>query len=188
MRFSLKWLLIGTAYAVVTAAALAQDSWIWADIVWAFSLVAFALALVAGVYARGQRQIAAAGFVAFSACYLACLQFAESSVPTSRWLLAIRLGEPANAFVQPLLPMPSAPQNFTSGADAVARARAMREQVLQIEVQRLRAQQGLANSSASTDVTAYLRAGNAVATMVFGLLGCLLAPLALKAATPKTAA
>ena len=50
MRFSLKWLLAGTAYAAVAAAALTQDSWIWADIVWALSLVAFAFALVVACF------------------------------------------------------------------------------------------------------------------------------------------
>jgi hypothetical protein len=39
-----------------------------------------------------------------------------------------------------------------------------------------------------TDLTAYFRAGNAVATMAFGLLGCLLGPLALKAAKRDTQA
>src|SRR5688572_27732308 len=93
MRFSLKWLLAGTAYAAVAAAALTQDSWVWADIVWALSLVAFAFAFVVACLARGPRQAAALGFVAFSGCYLVCLQFAESSIPTSRILLAWRDGE-----------------------------------------------------------------------------------------------
>jgi hypothetical protein len=37
------------------------------------------------------------------------------------------------------------------------------------------------------DLRVYVRAGNAVATMAFGLLGCLLAPLAIRAANPKAA-
>jgi len=167
MRFSLKRLLAGTAYAAVAAAALTQDSWIWADIVWALSLVAFAFAIVVSCLARGPRQAAALGFVAFSACFLACLQFAESSVPTSRLLLAWRLGSD-NVVLSTIAPFgSSSPNNYPLvRRDAAGRLRYFDRRY----------------TGAPADLTDYVRAGNAMATMGFGLLGCLLAPLALRAA------
>ena len=163
MRFSLKWLLIGTAYAAVAAAALTQDSWIWADSIWALSFVAFAFALVLACFARGPRQLAAAGFVAFSGCYLVCLQFAESRVPTARLLRVMRFGKETNAPSPP----PVMPTVLTMDGRRVI-----------VPAQR----------TLSVDLTPYYRAGNAVATMGFGLSGCLLAPLASMTAKPKTAA
>jgi hypothetical protein len=167
MRFSLKWLLVGTAYAVVAAAALTQDSWILADIVWTLSLVAFAFAVVVACLARGPRQAVALGFVAFSGCYLACLQFAESSVPTERLLLDWRFGEWAHISPQ-------------VGQDerASIRAKALELQIRQRAL--------MVSNQPFPEIAAYLRTGHAVATMTFGLLGCLLAPLALKAVKPAT--
>jgi hypothetical protein len=91
MRFSLKWLLIGTAYAAVAAAALTQDSWIWADIVWALSLVAFAFAFVVACLARGPRQAAGLGFVAFVGSYLLCLHFEKTNGPAEGYCVLYAL-------------------------------------------------------------------------------------------------
>jgi hypothetical protein len=184
MRFSLKWLLIGTGYAAVAAAALTQDSWVWADIVSVLSLVALAFAVVVSFVARGPRQATALGFVAFSASYLVWLQFAESSVPTSRLLLAVRFRgdmppEPPRLTIRG---NPPPPGSMTPEAK-------VRMQMLQVQTEMLRLRneqlEVIARQNSSIDLITYLRAGHAVATMAFGLLGCLLGPLAFKAAKPK---
>ena len=102
------------------------------------------------------------------------MQFAESSVPTERLLIALRPVEKANL-------------------SPAERERAERERLILED--RLRRQApigfGLPPSfvarSVPIDLTSYFRAGHAVATMGFGLLGCLLAPLALMAAKSKDA-
>jgi hypothetical protein len=192
VRFSLKWILAGMAYAAVAAAALSQDSWVYADVLWVLTLAAFAFALVVACFERGQRQIGAASFVAFSGCYLLCLQFAESSVPTSRLLLAWSAGDTINDPPPGLIrsnpyggdPFAAAsnrygaPAGLTSGlAGASLNQRQAQAQILYNQRLLQRAVRG-----APVDMTPYLRAGNAIATMSFGLLGCLLAPLAVKAA------
>jgi len=111
MRFSLKWILVGTAYAALAAAALTRESSVYADLLWLATLVAFALALVVAGFSRGRRQIAAASFIAFSGCYMLCLHFAADSVPTTRRLLAWRHGPNASRPPQPpVLRTPSSPR------------------------------------------------------------------------------
>jgi len=198
MRFSLKWILAGMAYAAVAAAALTQDTRVYADILWAATLVTFAFAVVAACFARGPRQIAAASFVVFSGCYLLCLHFAAESVPTSNVLLAWRVGEKANVPAWPpntyyatraTTGLQSTKEPLGSDASATVRAleRNLERNLLQIRIRR-DAMQAAAARSTQFDLSAYLRAGNALATMSFGLLGCLLAPLALKAAKPNAVA
>jgi hypothetical protein len=197
MRFSLKWILAGMTYAAVAAAALTQDTRVYADILWAATLVTFAFAVVAACFARGPRQIAAASFVVFSGCYLLCLHFAAESVPTASLLLAWRYEDLANAPPPPGLIVPGRANAYTGAAgyglsDKVAieaRARAMQFELRALQqAARLQAQvvSSANRRSNLVDLSAYLRAGNALATMSFGLLGCLLAPLAFKAAKPST--
>jgi hypothetical protein len=181
MRFSLKWILAGTAYAALAAAALTQESSVYADLLWLATFVAFAFALVVASFARGPRQISAASFIAFSGCYLVCLHFAEASVPTTRLLLAWRLGDNANAPPQPPVlrtpTLPSVPMGM-SLAERQARAQYLAAVRAAEQTQAVRPK--------PIDLTPYLRAGHAVATMGFGLLGCLLGLLAIRAAKPNT--
>src|SRR5688572_18802717 len=98
MRFSLKWILAGMAYAAVAAAAFSQQTWVYADVLWAASLLAIVFAAILACFARGRRQVAAAGFVFAGACFLLCLIFGDAgAVPTTRLLLAAGVGSGDNA-------------------------------------------------------------------------------------------
>ena len=54
-RFSLKWILAAMVYAAIAAAAFSQESWVYADILCAVSLLALGYAVMLVIYARGER-------------------------------------------------------------------------------------------------------------------------------------
>lgn len=86
MQFSIRWILAGTAYVALAAAAFSRQTWVFADLLWAASLLAVVFATLVAAFARGRRQVAAAGFVVASGCFLLCMQFGNNSVPTRRLL------------------------------------------------------------------------------------------------------
>lgn len=104
MRFSMKWALAGMAYVATAAAAFSRQTWVFADLLWAASLLALVFAALVAALSRERRQAAALGFVAASGCYLACVHFAEDVVPTSRLLAAA--GIEVRMPVAPLPPTP----------------------------------------------------------------------------------
>ena len=92
MRFSITWLLVGTAYAAVAAAALSTGAWYYADALWALTLLAVVYASAIAMFASGKRRATAATFVLAAICFLLCLTFGSSdSVPTARLLIAFRI-------------------------------------------------------------------------------------------------
>src|SRR5262245_24174438 len=94
MRFSLKWILVGVAYVAVAAAAFSQTTWVYADVLWAASLLAVVYAALIAAFARGRRQAAAVGFVVASACFLLCVWLTNGNgVPTTRLLVAAGVGQ-----------------------------------------------------------------------------------------------
>lgn len=108
MRFSIRWILGGMAYVAVAAAAFSRQTWVFADALWAMSLLAVVFAALLAVFARGRRQIAAAGFVVASACYLLCLKDGNQAVPTDRLLAAVGITAQAPSAVNysPYAPQP----------------------------------------------------------------------------------
>lgn len=106
MRFSLKWILFGMAYVAVAAAALTQDHWAYADLLWLATFLAICWAIVTAIFSNGSRRAAAIGFALFAIGFAICAQVAEQSIPTRRILLAA--GVPEYPFVQPF-PSPYAP-------------------------------------------------------------------------------
>lgn len=98
-RFSLKWLLAGTVYAAIAAAAFAQAHWSYADILWIATFFAVTYALSAAIFARGPRRGAATGFAIANLLMLVCLQYSPESLPTSRLIAA----------AMPVIETPSAP-------------------------------------------------------------------------------
>jgi hypothetical protein len=100
-RFSIKWLLLGTAYVAVAAAAFARGHWSYADILGAANFFAVTYALTLALFARGRRQVAAAGFAIASLLLLACLYLAPQAMPTSRLLAALPVQAPQNALAYP---------------------------------------------------------------------------------------
>jgi hypothetical protein len=93
-RFSLKWLLAVTVYAVVVAAAFGHQHWAYADVLWTASVAAFGYALLLVCVTRGARQVRAVGFAIFFACFLLCLFFTPDGIPTGRLLAALGVGAP----------------------------------------------------------------------------------------------
>lgn len=88
-RFSLKWLLVGTVYVALAAAAFAQGQWGYADLLWAATFLAVAYAVTAAIVARGRRQAAAAGFSVAAALLVLCVQFAPETLATARLVGAL---------------------------------------------------------------------------------------------------
>jgi hypothetical protein len=63
MRFSLKWILAAAVYVAIAAAAFSQPSWVYADVLWAMSLLAIVFAGVMVFAARDKARMAAGGFL-----------------------------------------------------------------------------------------------------------------------------
>jgi hypothetical protein len=103
MRFSLKWILVAAVYVAVAAAAFSQDSWVYADILWAASLLAIVSAAIFAFMGRGKGRVAAAGFLLASLAYVACVAFGRFTgsdvVPTRRWLVTAGY-DPSYSFFQ----------------------------------------------------------------------------------------
>jgi hypothetical protein len=206
MRFSLKWILAGVAYVAIAAAAFSQTTWVYADILWAASLLAVVYAALLAAFVRGRRQLAAAGFVFASFCFLMCLTLGGDSVPTTRLLVAAGVG----AANQPLpAPTPTTPYNpsmyfqvvppqGTPSAGLPSTTSSASAGVLGIAAPSNNSMMptapayGLFASAAPTvapaafppiDYGIYVRAGNAVGMMVVGLMGSVLGALVHRAAT-----
>jgi hypothetical protein len=64
MRFSVKWLLAGTAYVAVAAASFsfAERTWVYGEILQGMTMAAFVYAVLIWIVRRGNSQLIAAGF------------------------------------------------------------------------------------------------------------------------------
>jgi hypothetical protein len=187
-RFSLKWILAAMVYAAIAAAAFSQETWVYADILCAVSLLALGYAVMLIIYARGERQAAAAGFAVFMVLLAACLLMAPQSVPSYRILTAAGVGQ-----TQPNLPISAIPPSATavqpfypqiSGTISVNATPKIQTFGTPASswVAPTPAWSLVAPLSAMPDISFKLRAFNAVATMIIGLLGCLLGVLAYRRA------
>ncbi len=210
MRFSMKWALAAMAYVAVAAAAFSRQTWVFADLLWAASLLAVVFAALVAGFARGPRQIAAAGFVVASGCYLLCLQFGAAVVPAGRLLAAAGIHgngtlTTTTYAASPRVIVKRTPVTETRMTDAgpVRTVRMVEEQVT-VPTAVVKSPLGpppvataawnaptpvsaqplsVARWMASADSAMSLsRAGNSVGMMVFGLLGCVVGLLAHKAA------
>jgi len=192
MRHSLKWILAGTAYAALAAAGLSRGTWVYADLLWAASLVGFGCAVVLACFTRGAPQVAAAGFVVFAACFLVCLEFAPASVPTRRLLFAAGIGAGPSVTVQnpPSAPSPADPfADDPFGAAAAVPSSAATDDPFADDPFALPAvapvlQGRLRNPPARTsqvDLTNVIRAGNAIGMMALGVLGFVFGSLIFRA-------
>jgi hypothetical protein len=205
MRFSLKWILAGVAYVAIAAAAFSQTTWVYADILWAASLLAVVYAALISVFLRGRRQLAAAGFVVASFCFLLCLTLGGDSVPTRRLLVAAGVGQSGQTVAASAAPasgtwalvasgttpprwIGSSTLSSTMGASAPPNPSVtaptgpsfMSSGVNAVAVP------GLPPLAAAVvppvDYGIYVRAGNAVGMMLIGLMGSLVGLLGYRAA------
>jgi hypothetical protein len=89
MRFSLKWLLLGTAYVALVAASIGSGNWLLADAVWAVTLCILCYAIVTACFAtERQRRSAALGFVILAVGYVVCGYMSAGRLSTKRLLSA----------------------------------------------------------------------------------------------------
>ena len=183
MRFSLKWILVAVAYVAIAAAAFSQQSWVYADILWAVSFLAVMFAAMMAFLAHGKARIAAAGFLLASACYLACLAFGQISgsevVPTRRWLIAA--GYDPTITVYPVISAGGAPIYQNSGWVSYPPPTVYSPTPTNSTTFALAGSpQPVIPSLPSADFAMYVRAANAVGMMAFGGLGVIVGLFALK--------
>ncbi|HEX6962234.1 MAG TPA: hypothetical protein VF175_10235 [Lacipirellula sp.] len=89
MRFSLKWILIAAVYFAVGAAALTQQSWVYADVLWVMTALSLVLAALLAVYMCGRGRTVATGFLLAAAGYMMYSMLTPTfNTVTSRILLA----------------------------------------------------------------------------------------------------
>lgn len=182
MRFSLKWGLLGMAYVAVAAAALTQDHWAYADLLWLVTFVAICMAIQSAIFSSGSRRAMATGFALFALGFAACAQFAEQSIPTRRILLAAGVPEYPN--YQPMWnPYAVNPPQTTATFVAPAPinsypmpAPAISNPVPPTPISVVT----IAPSPLELPFTSKVRAANAVGSMILGLLGAWLAAAAFR--------
>jgi hypothetical protein len=192
-RFSLKWILAAMVYAAIAAAAFSQETWVYADILCAVSLLALGYAVMLIIYARGERQAAAAGFAVFMVMLAACLLMAPQSVPSYRILSAAGVGQTPNTPVPLAAPppatwfTPASPSTLsvTGGPSIPTYAPQAASANARITVS---AAPVFFPTAIMPDITSKLRAFNAIATMIIGLLGCVLGVAAYRRAKTPAAA
>lgn len=166
MRFSLKWILAAAVYVAVAAAAFSQPSWVYADLLWALSLLAIVFAGLMTFIAQGRARIAAAGFLLASLCFLAYVTAASligsNSTPMTRLVVAAGYEQfPPSpvysaplAVVQPQLPGATAPSTAQPALSWVYPPATAPVPAAPI-----------------VDFAQYVRAANALGMMGFGMLG-----------------
>jgi hypothetical protein len=191
MRFTIKWLLAGTLYAALAAAAWSQAHWSYAALLWVATFFAVTYALTAAICVRGRRQAAAVGFAVASVMLAVCLHFAPESLPIGR-LVAAAAPPPATPSA-PYFPQPAvtAPRTVSYQVATIAPdgkpVYETRTRVVQVATPGLTA---TGPAVAPTPILPYApafdmegamartRAANAVATMLAGLVGSMLGVVA----------
>jgi hypothetical protein len=88
MQFSIRWMLAGTAFVALVTAAIATQSYLLVDLLWAVILLAVVYAIVLAWNPSRKRQAIAIGFVAVAVTHAACLYFLPSHAPTTHALRA----------------------------------------------------------------------------------------------------
>jgi hypothetical protein len=84
MRFSIRWLLVITAYVALLAATIGTQSRFLVDLVWIVTLSAFCYMVVAACIERGKRQAMAIGFVVMAATHVVGLYSVPYATPAAR--------------------------------------------------------------------------------------------------------
>jgi hypothetical protein len=191
MQFSLKWILVAVVYVAVAAAAFSQDSWVYADLLWAASLLAIVFAALLAFMGRGKGRVAAAGFLLAALAYVACVAFGRltgsDAVPTKRWLMAA--GYDPNSAIYTLMassPMPQPATIQSSGAVFFpATPAAPSQNALSLSFTPSAVPPPLPAATAA-DFAIYVRAANAVSMWLFGAVGALVGLFAFKRISQTT--
>ena len=175
MRYSMKWILAAMVYVAIAAAAFSQESWVYADLLWLVTFVAFGYAFLRGCTGIGAQRWRATGFVFLSLCYVVCLHFSPESVPTGRLLVSV--------FESPIAPPPAVYSAPVVSSPQVIYQSAPGGMVAIRQPQIPPGTGWRPNPARTVGVADYhtafmARAANAIATMFSGLVGCLLGSLA----------
>ena len=97
MRFSLKWLLAGTVYVAIAAAAFTRPHWAYSELLWVVTYLAIAYALIVAIFGYGRSRIVAGGFAITSALIIFNVRIADDGPSPDRLIDAV-LTEPEPAF------------------------------------------------------------------------------------------
>jgi hypothetical protein len=153
VRFSLKWILAGTVYVAIAAAAFsfAEKTWIYCDLLWALTLLTIVYFGVVVFCASGRQRATAAGFVLAAVCFLLILAFGDGK--GTAYMVLNRCGISTGMSLGP-------PSGEVLGGARV---------------------HSLLPGMPVTVFNRYLRAANAVATLAFGLMGSLVGLMAFRA-------
>ena len=177
-RFSLKWILAAMVYAAIAAAAFSQETWVYADLLCGAALIALGYAILLVIYTRGPQQAAAGGFAVCMILLATGMMIAPDSVPTLRIITATGVAR------QPILPSPGPAGNFLPATGTFSSGTlnlSGPSSIAAVPTPRVSSAWSLVpntalgfNAPPTFDIALKLRAANAVALMLTGLLGCLL--------------
>jgi hypothetical protein len=85
VRYSLKWLLAAMIYAALAAAAFTHTHWAYADLLWLVAVFSLVYTATLAVFSRGRQQGGAIGFVVASVLVMWALYSDDyHSLPTER--------------------------------------------------------------------------------------------------------
>jgi hypothetical protein len=190
MQFSLKWILVAVVYVAVAAAAFSQQSWVYADLLWAASLLSIVFAALLAFMGRGKGRVAAAGFLLAGLAYVACVAFGRFTgsdvVPTKRWLVAAGFSffpSIANSAIATPAYGPVATGTLTLQSVPAASFYAPSTSTLPTPTTITTI---AAPPTVLADFGMYVRAANAVSMMLFGGLGALVGLFAFKRISEST--
>ena len=193
MRFSLKWILASMAYAALAAAALTQDGWAYADVLWALTLVAVAYSAIVAIMASGKQRAMATGFAVFALGFTICVIATPESVPSQRLLVAAGV-EAGDAIVPVAASGPNASiaasGTFASSAGVLSYSAPLSVSIASPPTARPYAPptgQAFTLVSGAERFAPKLRAANSVGAMTFGILGAVLGSYAWRRVRPEIA-
>ena len=193
MRFSLKWILISMAYAALSAAALTQDGWAYADALWAITLIAVAYSVLVAIIASSKQRATAVGFAVFAIVFLVCVVVTPESVPSQRLLVAagVEVGDTIIPVAASGAYASAATGTFTPSAGALSYSAPLSVTIANPPTARLSTTptgQAFKMISGAERFAPKLRAANSVGAMSFGILGAILGAYAWRRVNSESAA
>jgi hypothetical protein len=142
-----------------SAAAFGTGKWYFADALWALTLLALVYVPTTAIFCQGRRRVLATSFLLASLFFVFCATFGSDALPTPRIIGAAGVGR--NDSPQPFAPTYFAPQVWDMRVPPP-------------------------DLTPHTDISVYVRAANAVATLAFGLLGSLVGLMAFSSSTKES--
>jgi hypothetical protein len=174
-RFSIRWALAAVAYVALAAAALTQEGWAYAWLLWLASFAAFVYAVLLACYARGRRQARSLGFAVGSLSLAACLYLTPANVATEQLLRSLGIIRDQILFA-PTTPTPVLPPQAASAP--VYNSYSITPGATGTLSVITRSAPPAVVMTPMGEIEPKVRGANAVATVLSGMLGLLLGSLA----------